>query len=301
MPFSYHSHSGQFCHHGYGELEQVVQQAIKKEFKIYGLTEHMPRFDTTELYPEELEANCTPDTMITIFDDFVKEAHRLKVKYSNDIELLIGSEIEYIHPDYSSHVETLKKNWQLDYVVGSLHHVGGIPIDYSTELYQHALTTVAKGDYVSFFEAYYDEHWQMLQTVRPQVVGHFDLIRIFAPQDKDQPSSLTMALSTSTSPLWQKMERNIDLIISYGGLFEINSRAWKKMILAKGGKLTLSDDCHGPDDVGMHYNKLFDYMKELQINTIHYLTLENGQLVTKEADDILNDPFWSKVKSKDTL
>lgn len=55
MPFSYHSHSGQFCHHGYGELEQVVQQAIKKNFKIYGLTEHMPRFDQSELYPEELE------------------------------------------------------------------------------------------------------------------------------------------------------------------------------------------------------------------------------------------------------
>jgi histidinol-phosphatase (PHP family) len=57
MPFSYHSHSGQFCHHGYGELEQVVQQAIKKKFKIYGLTEHMPRFDQSELYPEELEVS----------------------------------------------------------------------------------------------------------------------------------------------------------------------------------------------------------------------------------------------------
>ncbi|CAO3594658.1 unnamed protein product [Absidia cylindrospora] len=248
------------------------------------------------------------------FNDFVKEAQRLKAKYRNDIELLIGSEIEYIHPDYSSHVETLKKNWQLDYVVGSLHHVGRIPIDYSSELYQHALTTVAQGDYVTLFETYYDEQWQMLQTVRPQVVGHFDLIRIFAPQDQEQPSSLTLALSSSTSALWQKMERNIDLVISYGGLFEINSRAWKKglkdaypqrdviqMILEKGGKLTLSDDCHGPDDVGMYYNKLFDYLKELHIHTIHYLTLENGQLVTKEADDILNNPFWYKIKPENTL
>lgn len=166
--------------------------------------------------------------MITIFDSFVKEAQRLKTKYSNDIELLIGSEIEYIHPDYTAHVEMLKKNWQLDYVVGSLHHVGGIPIDYSPELYQHALTTVAKGDYVTFYETYYDEQWQMLKTVKPQVVGHFDLIRIFTPQDQPPPCLTTALAATSSSSLWQKMERNIDWIISYGGLFEINSRAWKK-------------------------------------------------------------------------
>lgn len=59
MPYSYHSHSGQFCHHGYGELEHVVQQAIEKNFKVYGLTEHMPRFDQKELYPEELDVSNT--------------------------------------------------------------------------------------------------------------------------------------------------------------------------------------------------------------------------------------------------
>ncbi|KAI8343869.1 Polymerase/histidinol phosphatase-like protein [Chlamydoabsidia padenii] len=298
MPYSYHSHSGQFCHHGYGELEQVVQQAINKNFKIYGLTEHMPRFDKKELYPEELDAHCTPETLTTTFDDFVKEAQRLKTKYSNDIQLLIGSEIEFIHPDYKTHVDKLKKRWQLDYVVGSLHHVGGIPIDYSTELYQQALST--QGDLVALFEKYYDEQWEMLQTVRPQVIGHFDLIRIFAPQQDITQSSI-----------WQKMERNIDLVISYGGLFEINSRAWKKglkdaypqrdiiqMIQAKGGKLTLSDDCHGPQDVGMHYDKLHKYLKELNINTIHFLTMEHGQLTIKEHTNICDDPFWSSIQGK---
>jgi histidinol-phosphatase (PHP family) len=68
------------------------------------------------------------------------------------------------------------------------------------------------------------------------------------------------------------------------------------MILAKGGKFTLSDDCHGPNDVGMYYAKLLDYLKEMKIHTIHYLALENGQLVTKEATDILDDPFWSTLK-----
>ncbi|KIJ22598.1 hypothetical protein M422DRAFT_276945 [Sphaerobolus stellatus SS14] len=53
MLFSHHSHSGQFCKHAVGTLEEVVKAAIAKGFKIYGLTEHVPRYRTEDLYPEE--------------------------------------------------------------------------------------------------------------------------------------------------------------------------------------------------------------------------------------------------------
>lgn len=55
MPYSFHSHSGQFCKHGYGLLEDVVKEAIRKGFHAYGLSEHMPRYAVSELYPEEIE------------------------------------------------------------------------------------------------------------------------------------------------------------------------------------------------------------------------------------------------------
>jgi histidinol-phosphatase (PHP family) len=55
MPFSFHSHSGQFCKHGYGSLEGVIQEAIRQGFMVYGLTEHMPRYDARLLYPDETE------------------------------------------------------------------------------------------------------------------------------------------------------------------------------------------------------------------------------------------------------
>jgi hypothetical protein len=55
MPYTHHSHSGQFCHHASGKLEEVVNSAIEKGFHTIGLTEHMPRFSESELYPEEIE------------------------------------------------------------------------------------------------------------------------------------------------------------------------------------------------------------------------------------------------------
>lgn len=54
MPHSHHSHSGQFCKHATGTLEEVVLEAIKQGFELYGLTEHVPRYREVDLYPEEV-------------------------------------------------------------------------------------------------------------------------------------------------------------------------------------------------------------------------------------------------------
>lgn len=55
MPFSHHSHSGQFCGHAENSLEEVVQTAIEKKLEVFVLTEHMPReeedFYSTEVVP----------------------------------------------------------------------------------------------------------------------------------------------------------------------------------------------------------------------------------------------------------
>ncbi|CAO3687514.1 unnamed protein product [Rhizopus stolonifer] len=300
MPYSFHSHSGQFCGHGYGLLEDVVKEAIRKGFRVYGLSEHMPRYDGSELYPEEIEANCTPTSLAKTYQDFRTEAMRLNEIYKGSISLLIGSEIEFINKDYANHVEQLRK--EADYVVGSLHHVRSVPIDYSPELYQTALDG-ANNSLSELFVQYFDEQWVMLQSVRPEVVGHFDLVRIFADASKvDQ--------TLRESQVLERVIRNIDYIIGYGGLFEINSRSWKKglkdaypqksiieIIKDKGGRFTLSDDCHGPQDVGIFYEKLPAYLSETGINTIYYLMKEDNKVVVKKHENILSDKFWSKIQS----
>ena len=57
--FSHHSHSGQFCAHAKGSLEAVVLEAIRQGFTLYALTEHMPRYRTELLYPEEVRITPT--------------------------------------------------------------------------------------------------------------------------------------------------------------------------------------------------------------------------------------------------
>lgn len=54
MPFSHHSHSGQFCHHAKDTLEEVVKTAISKGMQTLVMTEHMPRDASLDSYPEEV-------------------------------------------------------------------------------------------------------------------------------------------------------------------------------------------------------------------------------------------------------
>lgn len=56
MPFTHHSHSGQFCPgHAKNSLEEIIQTAIARNMELLCLTEHMPR-GKEDFYPEEVRS-----------------------------------------------------------------------------------------------------------------------------------------------------------------------------------------------------------------------------------------------------
>lgn len=68
MAFTMHSHSGQFCPgHAVDQLEDIIKHAIAIGFKTIGLTEHMPRYEECDLYPEEVRIYITYNRSPTKF------------------------------------------------------------------------------------------------------------------------------------------------------------------------------------------------------------------------------------------
>ena len=151
-----------------------------------------------------------PMILSQMFEDYVKEAKQIQ---QEDERFLVGMEIEWIYNQKDEILDLVNK-YKLDYFVGSVHHIRGIPIDYNTQMYQQVQDLC--GGLEELFCEYFDAQYEMLQCLQPIVVGHFDLIRIFRP---DAPL---------TETIWKKIDRNIDFIFSYGGIVELNSRAWKK-------------------------------------------------------------------------
>lgn len=144
---------------------------------------------------------------------------RLRDKYKDDIKIIIGFEGEWIRPEYAEFIEKLCEDVNVDYFVGSVHHMHGIPIDYDRAMYEKA-RAVAGGSDERIFEDYFDAHYEMLKRLKPKVVGHFDLIRLLS----DQPDR-----ELSDWPgVWTRITRNLDLIKEQAGLLEINSSALRK-------------------------------------------------------------------------
>ncbi|KAL5328477.1 hypothetical protein ACEPPN_001976 [Leptodophora sp. 'Broadleaf-Isolate-01'] len=275
MAFSMHSHSGQFCPgHAKDTLEEVIQTAISRGMQTFALTEHMPRTSDDDRYPEE-----TADDSISILlprhEDFLVEAKRLRAKYASQISLLIGFEGEWIRPSYGPFIKDLASNPVVDYFIGSVHHVHGIPIDYDTAFYAKA-RDVAGGTDEQLFEDYFDSQYEMLNALQPRVVGHFDLIRLLSPN----PNSCLKNMKG----VWDRAVRNLKLVVEQGGLLEINSSALRKGLeepypmrcvceefLSMGGRLTLSDDSHGIVQVGTNFERAIAYLESLGVQEVHTL------------------------------
>ncbi|KAG5460782.1 MAG: polymerase/histidinol phosphatase-like protein [Olpidium bornovanus] len=349
MPISLHSHSGQFCRHAAGTLEEVVRSASRRGFLCFGLTEHIPRLRDCDLYPEEAERlgpghngpltrlsggggvpaqlRLSPRDLDETFLQFVREARRLQrenggiAKAEDDggdanaggsspetagtMTLLVGFETEFVNEESLDYVLELRERHSPDYIVGSVHHVNEIPIDFSQDLYDRAATfatlrrtgTGCRGKshaltpqhLEALFEDYFDAQYSMLQKLRPEIVGHFDLIRLFEGRPEtstganlaDRP---TLGLLKDYPKIWAKVTRNVDFVVGYEGLFEVNAKAYKKglchaypcdeilqYIKSMGGLFTLSDDSHGPDEVGLNYARMFVYLRNAGVQYVHSL------------------------------
>ncbi len=271
MRISFHGgHSGDYCDHAGGKLEDVICKAISDGFTHYGLSEHMPRVRQEELYPEEIQRGRTPEQLEQMFAFYIQEARQLQYKYRNQLHLLVGMETELMEQNDFTQIDRICETYTPDYVVGSIHYLNGIPFDYSQQEFEKLEKEL--GGTEAVYCAYYDAQFELMQYLHPQVIGHFDLIRIFRPE---------FPLSRK---VWEKIERNLAYGISYQALFEINARAFKKkltepypqaeilqLLLSLGGKITLGDDSHHPDEVGLNFDRLFDFLQKQNISSLYAL------------------------------
>ena len=269
--FSFHGgHSGRFCLHAKDTLEEIVEQAYNKGGLVYGVTEHMPRFREQDLYPEET------DKLLQLEPKFVEYhscVQNLKEKYKGKMEVIVGFECEYISdcPGFLEYVESWTKKLDFAYFVGSIHHVKGIPIDINQELYNKAVASCGTEEGLN--ATYYDEQHEMLTRLKPVTVGHFDVVRLFKTDKENFKPSV-----------WEKILRNINEIAKYGGIVELNTKAFKKglkdpyphpkiveAMKSKGIRFTLADDSHSISEVFQFYDRIFKFCTDNGIESLYML------------------------------
>ncbi len=270
--FSHHGgHSGEFCQHAQNTLREVVERAVAVGFSTFGLSEHCPRLRQRDLYAEEFP--LTPADLETHFRAYIDEARRLQAEYADRIELLVGFETEALpENDWQRAMNTIATQHPFDFFVGSVHSVDGTYVDYKPEITRALEQRLGGWDQLCI--AYFDEVAQLVETLRPPVVGHIDLVRRF---EGDQ--------FTFSPRVWPSIERALEVVRSTGALLELNATPARKgfgpvypvvdiLDLARRMDVlvTLSDDSHGVSSVGGGLEECVKLAAGVGYRELHYLT-----------------------------
>jgi histidinol-phosphatase (PHP family) len=284
MPwFSYHGgHSGQFCRHAKGELERVVARAVEAGFTHYGLSEHCPRYRAEDLFPGE--EDLTPDDLLRIFVDYAAHARALREQYVGQIDLLVGFESERLPPDtWPTRMRDLRTRFAPDYIVGSVHDVDGHVIDFSPE--QTRLVADTLGGVENLQTRYFDAVADLVTELRPEVVGHIDLIRKF---DGPHPSF--------SARVYRHIETALEAVRAVGGVLDVNCATHRRglgpvyplpEILVRARRMgigvTLGDDSHGAHDVGVGLDASLRAIADAGYSEVCYFAKPGEQTILRRA------------------
>ncbi len=264
-------HSGQYCNHAEDKLEDIIKKYIELGFKKVGITEHIPPVSDQFLYPDEIKNGLTASDINRKFEEYFKNIKNLKQKYASKIKIFAGMETE----TYSGYVEHIKKlilKFNPDYIVGSVHHINDVCFDYSKKSYDKIVLDYDSHD--GMYEKYFDLQHEMIKELKPFIVAHFDLIRIY---DKDYKNRLSMP------KIRQKIMRNLELIKSLDLVMDLNLRPLARgeeepyitaSILKTAKKMGIrvvpGDDSHSIEQAGLNVDKAIQILESYGFETLQW-------------------------------
>ncbi|MBD3261507.1 MAG: histidinol-phosphatase HisJ family protein, partial [Candidatus Altiarchaeales archaeon] len=168
-----HVHTG-FCPHGRGTFKEYLEAASEKNLSYLGFAEHLP---LPPGYTDPVgDSALTRET----FKQYVSQVTEIK---DADEHILLGGELDFL-PGHKKWAKKLSQYPDLDYVIGSLHFLGGWCFDYSEEAFREGLQNRYAGDAEGFIKEYCKNMGLLLSICDVDVVGHLDLYKKFNEGEK---------------------------------------------------------------------------------------------------------------------
>lgn len=268
MLTNHHTHS--LYSDGSSQPEDYIVEAIAKGFDIIGFTEHSPLpFETKFSFRQENK------------EEYIALMQNLKQKYSSQISIYSGMEMDYI-PGISENFSRTKADYKLDYLIGSVHliksenNAGLWFIDGPDfEIYDQGLNDLFGGDIKKAVTAYYYQLNEMIETQQIDVVGHLDKIKMhnrdrFFKEDE----SWYKALVSETLELIQ--DRDIIVEINTRGIYKQRSETTfpgfdiLKQIKVLRIPVMVNSDAHKPHELDSAFDQAFLLLKEAGIDEVVY-------------------------------
>ena len=277
-------HSGAYCDHASGTLRETLEAAVSAGYRTIGVSEHAPRLGQHLLYEEEVAMGWDVPRLESNFETYARDVQALSDEFDGQITVLRGFESEVApKAGYRKIMLGLRDRFDFEYMVGSVHHVDEVLIDGPPELFARALQE--QGGLEALAVAYYRAVAEMIEALKPEVVGHFDLIRKNAPPTE----------SVATPVILKAAEEALEAARAHACILDLNTAGYRKglggpypapRLLRRAHEMGLpfcfGDDSHAPDQVGAGIEEARGYLLEHGVESITVLTREEGAVAKKE-------------------
>ena len=258
MRIDLHNHTTR-CNHATGTVDQYIERAIELGIDIYGFSEHAPMdFDPKYRLP------------FAQIDAYFSDITKAKEKYQDKIQILLGYEVDWL----KGHMSESVLNAKVDYLIGSVHFIDKWSFDNPEFLKGWKDKGIDE-----IWEAYFEAIEAMAKSGKFDIVGHFDLIKVF----KFMPKGDIRLLSRSALKAIKKA--NMVMEINTSGLRKPTAEIYPSATLLQEAysmdiPITFSSDAHAVDQVGADYEKATVLAKEIGYTQAVTFKERDKQLIT---------------------
>ena len=250
MKFDLHTHHER-CGHADGGVADYIEAAIAKGLTVIGISDHSPYFAHPDDHPFPKVAMRKSE-----FPEYVAEVLRLKEKYKDRIEVLLGVESDF----FPKHAEAYRKVYEaypFDYIIGSVHQVDNVSI-----FNRNRWAKLTDKEQRETKERYYEQIGWSAKSGMFDILGHIDAMKAYYPAFSD--------IQTDAVEQTLKIIGECDIAIeintsgkmkAVGGWYPAD--VMLEMARHYGVKVSFGSDAHTPERVGDDWDLVVKRLKEI--------------------------------------
>lgn len=249
LPMDYHSHHRR-CGHAVGELDDYLRAAVDAGLTHFGLSDHGPAW----WMPFD---HAYPGTQMALseFAGYVREAHEMKARFANRIQVSVGVEADWID-GRSEELKTLLDSQPLDYALGSVHYSAGASI------FKRSRWATDKTEEV--FADYYRQVADAARSGLFDILSHLTAVEAYAPE-RESARQFYPAVADAVAEGGCLVEINTSGYRKMGGGDPFPNRAMLKLLIERGVGLTFGSDCHKPEEVAFGSERVEALLEDLGV------------------------------------
>ncbi|MEI0702557.1 histidinol-phosphatase [Brachyspira intermedia] len=249
---------------GKNTVEENIQYAIDKELISLGFSGH------SHFYIDD--TSMSEENTIKYLDN-IKKAKDI---YKDKIQVYLGIEGDY----YSNLNKDTDKEMELDYRIGSVHYIDDgnnsyFPIDMSRDTFNETIKHFGNIKEVIF--RYYDNVIKMIETQKPDIIGHLDLVKKY---------NLNKEYFTEEEDWYiKKLDEVINVIKKSKCIVEVNTKLMNKnnlnshypskyiinKLLESGTYFTINTDAHIVNNIDHFYSEAVNELNKIGLKSIKML------------------------------